>query len=102
MYSALQKDNNLNVSEMFNTTFSGYFYKTTFSFKIFQSLCDSLRFNDKQTHIEKWWNNTFEFVREIWDIFVRKWTENYESGSYLTIEGSTPRDKPTGQNYNKS
>lgn len=86
LFSAVHKDNHLNVSEMFNTHLSGNMYKAAFSSKRFRFLLDSLRFDDKATRLERRNTDKLAPIREIWSAFIKNCIDNYEPGPYLTLD----------------
>lgn len=86
LFSAVHKDNHLNLEVMFDTECSGNLYRCTFSEKRFKFLLDCLRFDDKETRDERRVTDKFAAIRDFWNSFINKCTANYEPGPYLTID----------------
>ncbi|GFT80462.1 piggyBac transposable element-derived protein 4 [Nephila pilipes] len=77
------KNNHLPPSELFDTTLCGQRYKAEMSEMRFCILLNCLRFDSKETRKEI---DKFTPIGEFRDELIRKCTDSYKSGSYVTVD----------------
>lgn len=82
--AAALKDNHLTTNEIFNSSFCGTMY--AISRERFDFLIKSLRFDDKNPHLQRSQNDYFTPIRLIWDIFIAQCRNNYIPGTNVTID----------------
>lgn len=83
--SAVMRDNQLPVSELFDQAYSRPSYLSVMSAKRFATLVDFLRFDNKS---EEALGSPDEFakIRKVWSLFLSNCRLNYTPGSCLAIE----------------
>lgn len=84
--AAALKDNHLSSEVMFDSTFCGTRYRATMSQKRFDFLSSCLRFDDKQSRIERREISRFAPISEIWEEFIDVCRQSYKPSSYVTID----------------
>lgn len=85
-YYALFKENRLSLDCMWSEVFGRGVYHATFSEKRFQFLTSRIRFDDKDTRAKRSSVDKLAPIREIWEIFTKNCTENYEPSNELCID----------------
>lgn len=75
--SVVQKDNHLNIREMFDPEYSGSRYKSAMSSERFNFNLESLRFDNPDTRVERRKEDPFTAFRDIWDMFITSCKDNY-------------------------
>ncbi|KAJ8928139.1 hypothetical protein NQ314_019319 [Rhamnusium bicolor] len=86
IFSGAMKNNHLNAKKMFDPIISGNIYRATMSCDRFLFLLDCLRFDDKQTRIERKKLDPFAPIRDIWDEFIAICRSSYTPSSYTTLD----------------
>lgn len=84
--SAVCKDNHLAVRELFDTEYSGSCYKSIMSSERFEFILTCIRFDDRETRVERKKEDPFAPIRELWDDFTSNCRSKYKPGSYVTVD----------------
>jgi hypothetical protein len=86
VFSGAMKNNHLNAKRMFDPILSGNINRATMSSDRFLFLLDCLRFDDKQTRVDRKKVDTFAPVRDIWEEFIAICRSSYTPSSYMTLD----------------
>ncbi|XP_046681546.1 uncharacterized protein LOC124368317 [Homalodisca vitripennis] len=84
--SAACKDNHLTTRELFDNEWSGCRYKCVMNSERFEFILNCLRFDDRETRLERQRGDPFAPIRELWDDFVLNCKTKYRPGSYVTVD----------------
>ena len=84
--AAVMKDNHLSSTLMFDTSYCGTRYRATMSKSRFDFLTACLRFDDKETRVERRNVTVFAPISEIWEEFIEVCKTKYKPSSYVTID----------------
>ncbi|KAJ8956854.1 hypothetical protein NQ318_014269 [Aromia moschata] len=85
-YYAYYKENKSPVKEMWDEVFGRGVYRSIIPEKRFEFLTRVLRFDDKSTRNERRVTDKLAPIREIWEIFIRNCTNNYDPSNNCTID----------------
>jgi len=85
-YQGVNKNNHLNLTEMWSNEFGSNLYRTVMSEKRFSFIGARLRFDDKSTRAERRTVDVLAPIRELWDLFIGNCQKNYTPGNNLTID----------------
>lgn len=87
IYAAAKKDNHLPTTLLFNESHCGNWYRSTMSIKRFEFLIRCIRFDSRETRIERQEaGDKMAPVSEIWQLFLQNCRTHYKPGSYTTID----------------
>lgn len=84
--TAVLKDNHLEVRELFDVEQSGARYKCTMWSDRFEFILNCLRFDDKQTRMERKELDPFAPIRQLWESFTDNCRSKYTPGAYVTVD----------------
>ncbi|XP_033218236.1 piggyBac transposable element-derived protein 4-like [Belonocnema kinseyi] len=80
------KNSDLKLSELFSRKFSIPFYRCVTSLNRMKFLISHLRFDSKETWVERKRNDKFAPFREFWDIFIASCGKYYTPSEYVTAD----------------
>ncbi|XP_033212152.1 piggyBac transposable element-derived protein 4-like [Belonocnema kinseyi] len=80
------KNSDLKLSELFSRKFSIPFYRCVTSLNRMKFLISHLRFDSKETRVDRKRNDKFAPFREFWDIFIASCGKYYTPSEYETAD----------------
>lgn len=85
-FAGVLKNAHLSLEEMWSNKFGIPIFRNTMSKNRFEFILNCLRFDNKETRLERRSKDKFAPIRDIWEMFIQACKENYTPGEYVTID----------------